>query len=302
MKRLQHQNLIPDENDHIDLRERLKRWFLDFWNEFTSEEAVHFFIGFGCLLLMYVMLLSVYIIGGCPKAMAWQAKPTGAYTIGSTSWINNTNEICAQLLTPDSPWTPEAVTGMLGNVQGESGMNPWRWQNDKYDPSHAMGYGLFGYTPASKYIGNPVAEKLPGYGPNLSTSGITQGASARDGAAQLTYMDNGNVGWMSTAWRTYWEPTEYPELYQLRQRYLDQYGTNGRITFEEFKSVDDYEAATFFFLACFEGPAVPNYQVRLNLAEQIAPYVGASKKFPAWLLFAYQKGGIYNGPYSWRGL
>lgn len=252
--------------------------------------------------LLVIFALIIFLVWALEvNAMAWQAKPTGSYRIGSTEWINNQQEICAMLLKVDSPWTPEAVTGMMGNMQGESGMNPWRWQNDKYDPTLQMGYGLYGFTPASKYIGNPVAVKLPGYGPNLSTDKITAGASARDGAAQVAYMDAGNVGWVSSAWRTYWDKDTYADLYAMSQIYLRQYGNGTRITFEEFKSVDDVAAATWFFLACFEGPAVPNYSVRLDLAEEIAPYVGASNKIPAWLLFSFKKGGIYSGVYSWRG-
>lgn len=261
---------------------------------------------FGCLFSVLFMLFCtilglatafIFVIWG-NQAMAWQAKPSGGYSIGSTPWENNVNEICAQLLTPDSPWTPEAVTGMLGNVQGEGGMNPWRWQNDSYDPTHKMGYGLFGYTPASKYIGNSVAVKLPGYGPNLSTTKITAGASARDGAAQVTFMDDGNVGWMSSCWRTYWDPDTYPDLYELRGEILKKYGNGSQVTFQQFKQCEDLEACTFMFLACFEGPAVPNFSARMAYAERIQPYVGESHKFPAWLLFAYKKGGIYHGVWT----
>ena len=260
----------------------------------------------GCLFFFCGLVLSIIIffavlgiaIWRCPHAMAWQAKPSGGYSIGSPPWENNVSEICAQLLKADSPWTPESVTGMLANVQGEGGMNPWRWQNDSYDPTHRMGYGLFGFTPASKYIGNSIAVKLPGYGPNLSTTTITTGASARDGAAQVEFMNEGNVGWVSSCWRTYWDPDDYPELYQLRQSCLDRYGNGSTISFNQFKECTDYADATFIFLACFEGPAVPNYSARLNYAEQIAPFVGASNRFPAWLLFAFRKGGIYHGIYN----
>ena len=39
---------------------------------------------------------------------------------------------------------------MMGNAYGESGWNPWRWQNDTYNVNN--GYGLFQYTPASGYL------------------------------------------------------------------------------------------------------------------------------------------------------
>lgn len=47
-------------------------------------------------------------------------------------------------------WTKESVSGMLGNMQVESTINPGIWQN--LDAGNmSMGYGLVQWTPASKY-------------------------------------------------------------------------------------------------------------------------------------------------------
>lgn len=48
-------------------------------------------------------------------------------------------------------WTPNAVAGLLGNMQHESAINPGRWQSDNVGNRNA-GYSLVQWTPASKYI------------------------------------------------------------------------------------------------------------------------------------------------------
>lgn len=52
-------------------------------------------------------------------------------------------------------WTPNAVAGMLGNMQAESTINPARWQGDKEPETEEevkeTGYGLVQWTPYTKY-------------------------------------------------------------------------------------------------------------------------------------------------------
>lgn len=49
-----------------------------------------------------------------------------------------------------SGWTIQAVSGMLGNMQSESTINPGIWQNlDSSNPE--LGYGLVQWTPSTKY-------------------------------------------------------------------------------------------------------------------------------------------------------
>lgn len=50
-------------------------------------------------------------------------------------------------------WTPEAIAGILGNMYGESNLNPWRWQEDTTATDHGnddWGYGLVQWTPYTK--------------------------------------------------------------------------------------------------------------------------------------------------------
>ena len=48
-------------------------------------------------------------------------------------------------------WTINAISGMLGNMQRESTINPGRWQGDDVGNT-SLGYGLVQWTPATKYI------------------------------------------------------------------------------------------------------------------------------------------------------
>lgn len=50
-------------------------------------------------------------------------------------------------------WTMEAVSGMLGNMQTESTINPGIWQNLEPAPPHEQpwGFGLVQWTPSTNY-------------------------------------------------------------------------------------------------------------------------------------------------------
>ena len=48
-------------------------------------------------------------------------------------------------------WTINAISGMLGNMQAESSLNPGRWQSEDVG-NKSGGYGLVQWTPASNYL------------------------------------------------------------------------------------------------------------------------------------------------------
>lgn len=126
--------------------------------------------------------------------MSWHVKATGAYSIDSTEGTENAKMI-VDVLTARG-WTLNAICGVLGNIQNESGMNPWRWQSDvvrstSESPWEHIGYGLLQYTPAGKYINT--SQSLTGYGPNFSD----KAGLSTDGEAQLIYMDE-QEGYYST--------------------------------------------------------------------------------------------------------
>lgn len=81
-------------------------------------------------------------------------------------------------------WTINAVAALAGNQYAESAFNPWRWESDTVNT--ARGYGLFQYTPATKYINSQIASGYTGFQPNypMGAGGLD------DGTAQLLFMHN----------------------------------------------------------------------------------------------------------------
>lgn len=195
--------------------------------------------------------------------MPFYAKPSGGYAIQSMEGTANIKAVYDYL----SPlgYSDDAITGILGNVYGESALNPWLWENNTV--TYSGGYGLFQFTPASEYIN---ASWIPNHAPNESTTEAQPGASPDDALGQLYALVNDSFGkWVGTCWRSYWDPNDYPDLYLKHTYILNTYGNGSRISMNDFKSISDYSDATFAFLACYEGPAVPNYLQRLGYAYDI---------------------------------
>lgn len=120
--------------------------------------------------------------------MAWHCKKTGAYARDSEEAFDNAKE--AWFIMQNLGWTLNAFCGVYGNMEYESGFNPWRWQSDDVLPSTGSpwtnhGYGLVQFTPGGKYINAPEAQALPTYGPSFSD----REGSTTDGAAQIVYID-----------------------------------------------------------------------------------------------------------------
>lgn len=191
------------------------------------------------------------------------AKPSGYYAISSVEGTSNIYTVY-NYLNPLG-YDKQCVIGMLGNMVAESGLNPWRWQGDSYSLSN--GYGLVQFTPASGYIN---LTGIPNHAPNMSTSVQTAGADPDDGKGQLYVFDNDTLGkWVNTCWRSYWDPYVYPDLYAKRTTILNTYGSGGTLSLSQFRGITDYEDACFAFLACYEGPQIPNYSDRLTYAAQV---------------------------------
>ena len=57
---------------------------------------------------------------------------------------------------------------------------------------------------------------------------------------------------------------------------LNRWGTGSSISMAQFWQCQDLDAATFIFLACFEGPKVPNYDVRKQTAAYIYQFITGS--------------------------
>lgn len=124
--------------------------------------------------------------------MAWHVQVTGGYAQGSTEANENALEICNILR--GRGWSDNAISGVLGNMQYESGINPWRWESDDVlsitdtstiATSTSHGYGLTQFTPAGKYIYSSYAQGYAEYAPNFSD----HTGNATDGIAQTIFVD-----------------------------------------------------------------------------------------------------------------
>lgn len=199
--------------------------------------------------------------------MTWHAKPSGSYGINSTEGLDNINEMSSNF----SGFTYESRAAIIGNSVHEGGLNPWRWQYDSEAQIPNGGYGLFQFTPGEDYL------MLPDSTPNFSTTHQTPEATSEDGAVQCQCVASDRLHkWVGVCWRPYWNDDGtmsgtplYPDLYNYRSQILSMYGGSGGITLSQFKLITDVDAATFVFLACYEGPRIPNYTARQSTAWDI---------------------------------
>lgn len=201
----------------------------------------------------------------------WHGKIYGGYSRDSDEAYDNAVMIF-QYLT-DKGWTVNAVSGVLGNFEYESGYNPWRWQSDDVllstdtdtiANSTEHGYGLAQFTPAGKYINSIYAKGYAGYAPNF----LDMSGKPSDGEAQIMFID---------------EHADYAQ-------------TNGfPITYSEFKQstqTPEYLAAAW--LMNYERPADPSasIQYRQEAAKYWFDKLGGlpsnRKGMPLWMyLFPY---------------
>lgn len=119
----------------------------------------------------------------------WHAKYTGSYG----RWTDEAyaNAVMIWRILQPRGWTQNAVAGMLGNMEVESGYNPWRWQRDNIIAPSDMwqtghGYGLFQLDPPNKYINSNTASLYTTYGPHY----LGNEGTPNDGDAQIKWMDD----------------------------------------------------------------------------------------------------------------
>ena len=122
----------------------------------------------------------------------WHAKRTGGYSRTTTEAKDNA-EMCYGVLN-SLGWCLEAVAAILGNQEGESVYNPWRWQGDnvlnygdyrigEIPPplvQYGCAYGLFQQDPAAKYLKRPY--KSNKIGQSGGTCGLDMIASRKTSA------------------------------------------------------------------------------------------------------------------------
>ena len=205
--------------------------------------------------------------------MAWHCKNTGGYVKESTEAYDNA--IMAWNVLGNRGWSLLAFCGMWGNVQSESGYNPWRWQSDillpvgdsriYYQNSHA--YGLCQWDPASKYITD--GSSYSGYAPNYSN----QTGGQNDGSAQMNFLDDTAVS---------------------SGQYFPNPNYNYQISYANYKQMTyptySYEYATRAWFHNYERGTWDNArtvacQYWYNTLQGITP----SSSIPIWLLFKLKR-------------
>lgn len=213
----------------------------------------------------------------------WSAKVTGGYDRASAEAKGNAQEMANTLQA--AGWSVKAVCAMLGNGAGESGLNPWRWESDNvptiaqyqgWTSAEAMshGYGLFGFTPASKYIEGGAT--LSGYAPNFAD----RAGSATDGAAQAQYF----AASAGNSW-----------THGLHDYYADDFAGIGvniddfyYMSFQSFVSGNDrIENLVGAFELCYEKPAdwaaASSYNYRVEQAKYWETVIQGGG-LPLWLI------------------
>lgn len=233
--------------------------------------------------------------------MTWYAKTTGGYSKTSTEGQANAAELTQALYALG--WCPEAIAAMLGNGAGESGLNPWRWEGDAVQPTNgnlSIGYGIFQFTPASKYINNTTATQYRkyGYAPNFSN----RAGQPSDGAAQTRWFGD-HVG------------NDFK--YELYGYYADDFAGIGvdistfyYTTYDNFINGTDNNGNPLtlaqlvgVFELCYERPAdwaaASSYWSRVSEAQwwyehlpEPEPPGPDPEDFPYWILFKFRGRGL----------
>ena len=210
--------------------------------------------------------------------MGWHCKPQGAYIKESQEAYDNAVE--AWNVLGSRGWSLLAFCGMWGNVQSESGYNPWRWQSDivlpygdsRIDYQNGHAYGLCQWDPAAKYINGGTGYN--GYGPNYSD----RNGNLNDGKAQLNFLDDTAVS---------------------SGQYFPNPNYNYQISYSDYKqiTIDDYSyeyAARAWFYnyerGTWDNGRVTACQYWYETLSGVTPTPpGPSGNIPIWLLFKMKK-------------
>lgn len=224
----------------------------------------------------------------------WYAKPYGAYAIDSPE--ARANALSISYVLTGKHWSGKSVCALLGNGAGESGLNPWRWQSD-YVPSfaefsvwtaeqaQAHGYGLFQFTPASRYINAENAVKYDGngYSPNFSN---IYGRPTDGNAQTLYFADTAQSSWLHGLYN-YYAPSFSAIGVDISRWYYTTYNNFIRGTDNNHRALSLADLVGVFEL-CYERPsaeyAASSYAQRVQNAEYWLPVLNLQKK-TKWIYY-----------------
>lgn len=147
--------------------------------------------------------------------------------VGGNFWLNQSQmELNATYIwnyLHSLGWTTNAISGMLGNMETESSINPAIWQNLD-EGNLELGYGLVQWTPATKFLDWCAANNLQ---PDQMNSNLER----------IIWELNNNAQWIPTSTYNY-------SFYEFSQSTESPYDLG------------------LAFLACYERPQDPNQPVR----------------------------------------
>lgn len=203
--------------------------------------------------------------------MSWHCQSTYGWSDPSTTeWQDNVTEITAFLRGYN--WTDEAIAGVIGNMVHESGINPWRWQDNNiqsstsYSSATSVGYGLMQFTPSGKYI--DTASSYEGYGPNFSDIPGNIG----EGHSQLLWFLNHTDQWGPASW------SEYPDVSMSEYSQMN---------------LETIDTMVYIFMANYERPlyeyAMSSLVQRQTYGRQVYEFITdhpiPGGRMPKWMLF-----------------
>lgn len=218
----------------------------------------------------------------------WHAMSVGGYSRDTQEAHDNAVMIASILMSKG--WSLQSICGVLGNIQGEGAMNPWRWDSNTYFPTEQQAlqdqavYGLFNYTPFMGYrnLGN----SYPGFGINYNDGNDNNTGSILDGQAQILFMHDDIFEVIQTPYT--WSQNighyyDYEPYFSQDGISIDFiYGVNGytAITKQEFIEGVGYtpEEMALVFELCYEHPAAYAaaggfYQFRAETARYYYDYL-----------------------------
>ena len=187
------------------------------------------------------------------------------YASGTSNYMTlnqmKVNAVCIYNFLHANGWTLNAIAGILGNMEAESGMNPGIWQNNDVGNTSG-GYGLVQWTPATKYL-NWV---IPGGDPSTMENNI----------GRILYELENNLQWI---------PTErFPYSFE---------------TFSHSNDTPENLASAFLFN--YERPASPNEESRRTKALYWYIYLGGhigkmkyAETHFKWVIYANKLRKKYN--------
>lgn len=239
--------------------------------------------------------------------MPWYAKQVNGYLTSSAEATANATETVNIL--QGRGFSLASCCAILGNIADEGGYNPWRWQGDNVQSvnniSVSVGYGLFQYTPPTKYINATNRDRYlqDGYAPNFSD----YPGDPQDGKAQLEFMADQFTS-------SYFDITTGSGQIRYNNYYPYFQALNPPIDITPWFNISaaEFQTGQYFntstdipledltgaFELCWEGPAysgaATHYAPRINAARYWADYFDLNpptpptpvtrKKMPLWMM------------------